>query len=120
MFLNNLLTSILATFRPNYHLFHQDKPKSGGEVMNPENHEEIVEFLMRNQSQGELQKVLTSSDMDIVRVLEDLIDLLCKNHVIIFTDLPDVAQKKLADRKSIRVGLDSIGNLISKEDDGIF
>ncbi len=88
--------------------------------MGPENYQEIIGFLKETNSMDELQQVLSSSDLDIVRVLEDVIDLLCKNHVIAFTDLPDSAQKKLTNRKNIRAGMGGIENLIADEDDSIF
>lgn len=101
--------------------FHLEAPpRKKAEPMGPDNHQEIIEFLTKTQSVDELQQVLSSSDLGLIRVLEDLIDLLCKNHVITFTDLPEAAQKKLTSRKSIRAGMDGIENLISEDDDAIF
>lgn len=45
---------------------------------------------------------LTGTDMRLVRVLEDLIDVLISKEVIRFTDLPGVAQEKLLERRSLR------------------
>lgn len=42
------------------------------------------------------------SDLRLVRVIEDLIDLLIERDVIRFTDLPDAAQEKLMERRSMR------------------
>lgn len=62
---------------------------------------------------------LASSDLSLVRVLEDLIDLMIDKNLICFTDLPEAAKQKLLDRRSIRseiTGLDLLGD----EDDEIF
>ncbi len=100
--------------------FHQEAPSSKAERMEPENYQEIIEFLKGTNSMDGLHEILSSSDLGIVRVLEDVIDLLCKNHVITFTDLPDYAQKKLTNRKNIRAEMSGIENLIADDDDSIF
>lgn len=48
------------------------------------------------------QKILASSDSDMMRILEDLIDLLTEKRLIQFTELPLAAQKKLLGRKWVR------------------
>lgn len=57
---------------------------------------------------------LTASDLRLVRVLEDIVDLLIERDVIRFTDLPQQAQEKLMERKSLRAsmrkGLDLLGH----------
>ena len=45
---------------------------------------------------------LRASDLEVVRVLEDLIDVLISKGVVRFTDLPEAAQSKLLQRKSMR------------------
>lgn len=58
-------------------------------------------------------ELLASSDLALVRVLEDLIDVLIDKELIRFTDLPQIAQQKLLDRRSIRSemkGLDLLGD----------
>ena len=100
--------------------FHKEAPSPKSELMVPENYQEIIDFLKKTNSMDELHQVLSSSDLDIVRVLEDVIDLLCKNRVIAFTDLPASAQKKLTNRKNIRSDISGIKNLIADEDENIF
>lgn len=100
--------------------FHKGAPSPEAELMGHENYQEIIEFLRETDSVDELQEVLLSSDLNFIRVLEDLVDLLCKNRVIAFTDLPDIAQNKLTCRKNIRAGIEGIENLISDEDGSIF
>lgn len=64
--------------------------------------EEILTFL---KSSGEIEtfsQLLTLSDSTIVRVLEDLVDLLIEKKLILFTELPLEAQEKLRTRKKLR------------------
>ena len=73
---------------------------------------ELQAFLQGLSEQGPLAE----SDLRLVRVLEDLIDLLIDKEVIRFTDLPGPAQDKLMRRRSLRHALGSL-NLI--DDSGI-
>ena len=45
---------------------------------------------------------LRRTDLDVIRVLDDLINLLIDQNTIRFTDLPDEAQQKLMNRRSLR------------------
>lgn len=58
------------------------------------------------------------SDIQLVRVLEDLISLLIDRDVIRFTDLPPMAQQRLNDRESMRKKT-SLSNLMVEKDDFI-
>ena len=58
------------------------------------------------------QEMLSSSDSDMMRILEDLIDLLSEKRLIQFTELPLAAQKKLLSRKWVR-------NVHSSTDDSL-
>lgn len=59
------------------------------------------------------------SDSSLIRVIEDLVDLLAMKGVIRFTDLPPEAQQKLMARKSMR-GQDDHLNLIDDVGDDLF
>ena len=58
---------------------------------------------------------LADTDLQLVRVLEDLIDLLVERSVIRFTDLPARAQEKLSARRSARVSMRRL-DLLSEQD----
>ena len=45
---------------------------------------------------------LSASDLDMVRVVEDLIELLVAKGTILFTELPDSAQEKMLSRQKLR------------------
>ena len=57
---------------------------------------------------------LARSDLALARVLEDLIDVLIDRQVLRFTDLPQAAQDKLVQRRSLR---DDVRRLQLLEDD---
>ncbi len=63
---------------------------------------EVMQFLGADAPTDEVKRLLSESDADISRILEDLINLLVDRNVILFTDLPAAAQKKLLARKSLR------------------
>ncbi len=62
---------------------------------------EVLAFLGCNTTE-ELIHVLSATDNDIIRILEDLIDLLVRKNIIIFTELPLEAQQKLQLRRQVR------------------
>ena len=74
----------------------------------PSSSPELLEFV---RSAGLEQSTLQQSDMRLVRVLEDLIDLLIDRDVIRFTDLPLPAQEKLMERRSMRQSLGALNLL---------
>ena len=57
---------------------------------------------MRGGDEGAAQRDMLDSDLGMVRVLEDLINLLIDKGVIRITDLPEAAQQKLLERGSLR------------------
>lgn len=64
--------------------------------------EEVLAFLGKEGQLDSWIKLLSLSDISIIRVLEDLIDLLVKKNVIMLTELPDEAREKLRERKRVR------------------
>ncbi|SBT18057.1 hypothetical protein MGA5115_02175 [Marinomonas gallaica] len=62
----------------------------------------VADILAAKISQESSQELLNSSDQEMMRVLEDLIDLLTEKRLIQFTELPMAAQKKLLSRKFVR------------------
>ena len=64
--------------------------------------EEILEFLDKSVDTDPWVQLLSLSDIGIIRILEDLIDLLIRKNVILFTELPEEAQAKIRERKRVR------------------
>jgi hypothetical protein len=64
--------------------------------------EEILDFLNKNVDTDPELQFLALSDVGIIRILEDLIDVLIRKNLILFTDLPEDAQAKIRERKRVR------------------
>lgn len=72
--------------------------------------------VQRNEDEGPAAlERLAESDQALVRVLEDLIDTLIGKNLIQFTDLPDAAQAKLLERRTLRRSVNAL-NLIEDDD----
>jgi len=65
----------------------------------------------------EASALLNQTDMGLVRVLEDLIDVLITRGLIQFTDLPQAAQDKLLERRETRAGMVDRLSLYPRDDD---
>lgn len=64
--------------------------------------EEVLAFFRSSGEMETLTHLLALSDMSIVRVLEDLVDLLIEKKIILFTELPPEAQEKIRVRQQLR------------------
>lgn len=78
------------------------KPEAGADEQKPVTDAEILEFLKKNSESDPGVQLLSLTDTGIIRILEDLIDLLVRKNTILFTDLPEEAQKKIRERKMLR------------------
>jgi hypothetical protein len=79
---------------------------------------ELLAYLVNSKNIEDARTILSTSDGDLIRVLEDLVNTLIDNKVILFTDLPIAAREKLASREKIRGHLHSLDNLMA-DDHGI-
>lgn len=86
-------------------------PEPGGDEFLPMSSPEIAKFLGNPPPEQLFQEM----DVDLIRVLEDLVDTLIKKNILIITDLPEQARKKLMARKGLRSQLKNSVNLL---DDG--
>lgn len=64
-----------------------------------DNAKEYLVFLENSLAEG---APFRESDLQLARVLEDLISMLIDRNLIRFTDFPEAAQKRLNDRQSMR------------------
>ncbi len=74
--------------------------------------EEVLGFLRDAGELENLSQLMASTDTAIVRVLEDLIDLLIDKKLILFTDLPPAAQEKIHERKLLRSRIGSVSLMV--------
>jgi hypothetical protein len=63
------------------------------------NSREYLEFLENSLAEN---APFRESDIQLARVLEDLISMLIERNIIRFTDFPQAAQKRLNDRQGMR------------------
>jgi len=94
--------------------------RSKAESVAPEQMEEVIGFLNSSPNAEHSYSYMETSDLEVIRVLEDLIDLLCEKHVIAFTELPETAQHKLSMRKKVRKNMEGFDALINEDEEGIF
>ncbi|GAB6057913.1 hypothetical protein [Desulfonatronum parangueonense] len=64
--------------------------------------DELLEFLHRSTSDDTRKLLLSLSDMGMIRLVEDLIDLLISKNIILYTELPELAREKIRKRKLLR------------------
>lgn len=79
---------------------------------------ELIEFLSSDGLKEYTKNLLEETDRSIIRVVEDLIDVLLKKHLLMITDLPIPAREKLLSRQEARENLQLLNNpILHKEDD---
>lgn len=77
----------------------------------------LSEYIHNSDNSDEIiQKVLNNLDLDMVRVIEDVIDILIDKNIMLFTDLPDSVQNKILFKKTIR-NLNKSNDSILSEDE---
>ncbi len=76
---------------------------------------EILRFLSE-QSEHPSEQLLSLTDYEIMRVVEDLISILIDKGHIMYTDLPPAAQRKLARRRQARDQMRTEAPLIADAD----
>ncbi len=72
-------------------------PEPGAHEQIDADHPEVAQFLG-----GKARSHIADTDANMARVTEDLIDVLVARGVVMFTDLPPIAQRKLLERRKIR------------------
>jgi hypothetical protein len=83
----------------------------------PAGHQEIIDFAGQGGGSGE-RPDMRQSDLEMIRVYEDLIDILISKRIVVLTDFPTAAQEKLVRRKRLRSSLSSLTEVLAPEDDG--
>ncbi len=93
-----------------------DRSDAASEALSPDD-PALRAFLGLADQSAELRDGLSASDLDLVRVLEDLVTVLIDKRIIALTDLPQAAQQKLADRFELRSRLADLGGIVEDSDD---
>lgn len=79
---------------------------------------EIRAWLNSQSMETSLQQ-LRKTDSEMIRVLEDLIQVLMTKGVLRITDLPAAAQHKLVNRSQAREGLGGLNRLINDDESSL-
>ena len=87
------------------------------ETLTAEAHEIQAWFANQDVESSLLQ--LKQSDLDMIRVLDDLINVLISKGVLRITDLPEAAQAKLVGRSKARDSLGGLHRLINEDEGGL-
>lgn len=74
------------------------------EIISPDD-PELLGFVTEGSTENAMRTYLASSDSDLLRILEDLINVLIDNNVMLLTDFPPAAQEKLMRRQAVRTKL---------------
>ncbi len=77
---------------------------------------QVKAFLQNSQNEELIKEVLNKLDLDMVRVIEDMVDLMIEKRLILFTDLPQPVQNKLLFKRSLRESLNPEISLIDDEE----
>lgn len=78
----------------------------------------VQQYKKTLEVEAQAKNTLESSDLDLIRVIDDLTMLLVKKQVIAFTELPIFAQKKLGARQKMRSDMTSLKSLVGEENEG--
>lgn len=86
---------------------------------------ELVSYLNNGADNGrddgaaeaQIRAKLEQSDLEFIRVIEDVITVLIDKRVFMLTDLPAAAQEKLARRYNLRSKLSDLGGIIAEHED---
>lgn len=95
------------------------KPGKDASEFLPNNHPDIQGFfggILPQIGRDQASARLTETDISLIRVIEDIIDMLIDKNVITFTDLPLEAREKIMLRKSTRERLFGTSDIIESED----
>ncbi len=82
----------------------------------PSGHPEIADFAGPHGGSDD-RPDMRRSDLEMIRVYEDLIDILISKRIVVLTDFPTAAQEKLVRRKRLRSSLSSLTEVLGPEDD---
>jgi len=95
---------------------HMTMAEDGLEEVDTDN-PDLGVFLHENLLDAVVKRHWLESDLAMVRVIEDLVDALIDKGVIMFTDLPEMAQVKLRKRFGLRKEFSYMETLFADDGD---
>lgn len=79
---------------------------------------ELITYLSQFGGSADVNGALAESDQALIRVVDDLVNVLVEKNLMRFTDLPEAAQKKLLERRSLRQSLNTL-KLLGDDEQGL-
>ena len=79
---------------------------------------ELIAYLSQFGAAFDINGALAESDQALIRVVDDLINVLVEKNAMRFTDLPEAAQQKLLERRSLRQSLTAL-KLLGDDEQGL-
>lgn len=77
---------------------------------------EVLRFIASRETDSDIKEQLNTSDIDMARVVEDLIEVLIAKGTIAADDLPEIVRLKLRRRRELRRSISTLSPLIGDED----
>lgn len=87
-------------------------PEEGFTELLEDDEQAVTSFLV---GIGGSESSLQASDLDMIRVVEDVVELLIEKGVILFTEMPEEAQHKILRRQQLRARSSDLQNLIGDD-----
>ena len=87
-----------------------------GSEMVGSNDPDLGRFLSADSPEQRAQRELMESDLGLIRVIEDLINVLVERGVIMFNDFPEPVQRKLLSRSGLRKEFSYVDDLFNADD----
>lgn len=69
--------------------------------------EEIKQFIIDSNNKDLIKMTMMKLDLEMVRVSEDIVEILIQKGIMLFTDLPEAVQNKLLFKRFLRESLSS-------------
>ena len=82
----------------------------------PDDAEDLKPLVGDRSVNADPRQILTESDLDFIRVIEDLVAVLMHKNIIQPTDLPQEARVKLLQRRRLRGEMDRLAGLVADEE----
>lgn len=106
---------IIAIYNKSSEQAKEELPPTNSEVLNFLFNDQTMPVKPEKSNFMEEFNEMRISDLGLIRVLEDLINVLIEKEVILITDLPEPAVARLQTRKIIRTRLEMISKVLDDE-----
>ena len=96
--------------------FHANSNSGAREELAPDD-PDLLSFVGSHVRLAEIRNELEASDLELIRVIEDLITVLIDNGIIKLADLPMAAQEKLTQRSKLRTQMSGLCDMVDEADE---